>query len=91
MKIVIEIPEENIRLCPDYFQGDLIISQICHAIKNGTPLTESTERTGHWEHFSTGSDCSECNWSTGKYISPSKYCPNCGAKMVEPQKKRDKE
>jgi hypothetical protein len=40
-------------------------------------------KTGHWIHFASGDDCSECGWSTGKYESPSKYCPNCGAKMSE--------
>ena len=40
-------------------------------------------KTGHWIHFASGDDCSECGWSTGKYIDPSKYCPNCGAKMIE--------
>ena len=43
------------------------------------------QKTGHWIHFAQSDDCSECGWSTGKYISPSNYCPNCGAKMVEPQ------
>jgi len=38
-------------------------------------------RKGHWIHFAQSDDCSECGWSTGKYISPSKYCPNCGARM----------
>lgn len=40
-----------------------------------------TQKSGHWIHFAQGDDCSECGWSTGKYESPSKYCPNCGAKM----------
>ena len=42
-------------------------------------------KTGHWIHFASGDDCSECGWSTGKYISPSRYCPGCGCLMVEPQ------
>ena len=47
-------------------------------------VTKSQEpKTGHWIHFATSDDCSECGWSTGKYISPSKFCPNCGARMVE--------
>lgn len=36
---------------------------------------------GYWKHFSRSDDCSECGYSTGKYESPSPYCPNCGAKM----------
>lgn len=49
------------------------------------------QKTGHWIHFASSDDCSECGWSTGKYISPSKYCPNCGCLMVESQKNEDKE
>ena len=49
------------------------------------PPVTPQPKTGHWIHFASSDDCSECGWSTGKYISPSKYCPNCGAIMVEPQ------
>ena len=38
MKLIIDIPEENLRLCPEYYQGDLVISQIVHAVKHGIPL-----------------------------------------------------
>lgn len=55
------------------------------------PSVKQEPKTGHWLHFATSDDCSECGWSTGKYISPSKYCPNCGAKMVEPQESEGKE
>ena len=46
-------------------------------------LPSTQPKTGHWIHFANSDDCSECGWSTGKYISPSKYCPNCGAIMAE--------
>lgn len=49
------------------------------------PPVTPQPKTGHWIHFASSDDCSECGWSTGKYISPSKYCPNCGCRMVEPQ------
>ena len=39
-------------------------------------------RKGHWVHFSQSDDCSECGYSTGKYESPSNFCPNCGCRMV---------
>lgn len=45
----------------------------------------STEKTGRWIHWASGDDCSECGWSTGRYIPTTKYCPNCGCRMVEPQ------
>ena len=44
-------------------------------------LPSVTQKYGKWIHFAQSDDCSECGWSTGKYGSPSKYCPNCGAKM----------
>lgn len=31
--------------------------------------------------------CSNCGYNTGKYESPSKYCPFCGAKMDEEVKR----
>lgn len=46
-------------------------------------LVEAVNKTGHWIHFAASDDCSECGWSTGKYISPSEYCPHCGARMIE--------
>jgi len=41
----------------------------------------STEKTGRWIHWASGDDCSECGWSTGRYIPTTKYCPNCGSQM----------
>ena len=55
------------------------------------PSVKQEPKTGHWIHFATSDDCSECGWSTGKYISPSKFCPNCGCRMVEPQESEDAE
>lgn len=49
-------------------------------------LPSVTQKSGHWIHFAQSDDCSLCGWSTGKYISPSKYCPNCGAKMESEDK-----
>lgn len=49
-------------------------------------LPSVTHKSGHWIHFAQSDNCSECGWSTGKYISPSKYCPNCGARMESEDK-----
>lgn len=43
-------------------------------------------KTGHWIENPNAYECSECGiirakGTTGKY----NYCPNCGARMVEPQ------
>ena len=51
---------------------------------------EQEPKTGHWVH---GEYCSECGCDVPAYIIDwkwqkdmnAKYCPNCGAKMVEPQ------
>ena len=59
-----------------------------------------TEKTGHWilldECSNSGYYCSECHkkvvkegWS--ETVKKIKFCPNCGAKMVEPQESEDKE
>lgn len=56
---------------------------IVKMIDNAPTIKEIPTKTGHWKHFFAGDDCSECGWSTGKYISPSKYCPDCGAKMED--------
>ena len=39
-------------------------------------------KTGRWINLSKSSECSECGYNTGKYESPSKFCPNCGANMI---------
>lgn len=52
-------------------------------IKKLPPVTPKS-KTAHWIHFANSDDCSGCGWSIGKYISPSDYCPKCGARMIEP-------
>ena len=47
------------------------------------PSITPKPKTGHWIHFAWSDDCSECGWSTGKYGSPTRFCPNCGANMME--------
>ena len=49
-------------------------------------------KTGHWD--SRTCKCSECGYQItfSEYAERKyKYCPNCGAKMVEPQESEDKE
>ena len=41
MKLIIDIPEEYQRLCPEYYQGDIVLSQILHAVKHGTPIPDN--------------------------------------------------
>ena len=51
----------------------------------------STEKTGRWIDTGSGQECSECGEIQYGYDSFRKYCPNCGARMVEPQESEDKE
>jgi hypothetical protein len=62
---------------------------IANFIKELPPVTP---QTGHWipSHVpeSILDECSECGFSCGAFTF--NYCPNCGAKMVEPQESEDK-
>lgn len=62
--------------------GDTLIGKF-QAITELSDLPPVTlqQKMGRWIHFAWSDDCSECGWSTGKYESPTNYCPNCGAKM----------
>ena len=46
------------------------------------PPVKQEPKTGHWIDSSNGWMCSECKWDN---TFDTNYCPNCGAKMVEPQ------
>ena len=52
-------------------------------------------KTGHWRHYEGMLICSECGTEFYDDIMEycgddvPKYCPNCGAKMVEPQESED--
>ena len=49
---------------------------------------EQEPKTGHWiprNSYLLRYKCSVCERESEKY----KYCPNCGAKMVEPQENTD--
>ena len=56
---------------------------------------EQEPKIGHWKPFDLtwGRSiyyCTSCEHSTN-LETVFKYCPNCGAKMVEPQESEDKE
>ena len=51
----------------------------------------SQPKTGHWEDGSPISwICSECGYQVRIYNNTN-FCPNCGAKMFEPQESEDNE
>ena len=49
-------------------------------------VLEQEPKTGHWIDLHRCWICSECNQET--HIEH-KFCPNCGAKMVEPQESEE--
>ena len=86
MQIVIEIDKARykdiqriaeVQLESNHFQT---AEQI---IAKGVPI-EREPKTGHWieDEYEMEVRCSECGEENDEC---SKYCPNCGAKMVEPR------
>ena len=60
----------------------------------GCEYKEQDLKTGHWiTHKHNGieyMECSECStWFLRLYLTRNSYCPNCGAKMVEPQESEE--
>ena len=76
---------------------DKLYEPICMAIK----ALEQEPKTGHWiaidEEPHEDYECDSCGYMCSTFtanIKPSeeyKYCPNCGAKMIEPQESEGKE
>jgi len=97
MQIVIDIPEDTKnRLCFGItYQKD--IQTICEALNDGTPISDNEPKTGHWieteYHRWRCSVCREKGMSEWDNINDvrTNFCPNCGARMVEPQESEDKE
>ena len=65
-----------------------------NCVKNMSSVTPQEPKTGHW---TDDGYCSCCNKQTlpldisGYASGYDSFCPNCGAKMVEPQESEDKE
>ena len=61
------------------------------------PPVSVAEKTGHWKikrasihPYGNDVACSECGFTMGSSFGY-RYCPNCGAKMVEPQESEESE
>lgn len=62
------------------------------------PSAQPKPKTGHWIKVTNGRgghECDLCHEYAPSYQSGEEhltnYCPNCGAKMIEPQEREDKE
>lgn len=93
---VLDINESHHGQMPNH-----INHQIWQEIKD-LPSVKQEPKTGHWinRHIIANKTfdmivCSECgeefSFDAETGISEYNYCPNCGAKMVEPQERSDKE
>ena len=80
---------------PSYTDSLNVLAEVRDKVR-ALPLVNPQPKPGHWiEHegwnddaYSTEYSCSECNeWIDEK----SNFCPNCGAKMIDPQESEDKE
>lgn len=59
-------------------------------LKHIPSVTPQEPKTGHWilrPHIYGVAFCSECGFELK--INNTNYCPNCGAKMVEPQESEE--
>lgn len=81
------------------YSVDIAIDAIKYYVKD---YIDSQPKVGHWiaqdiHNCHTNFKCSECGYIHrfmhlyGKPTADYTYCPNCGAKMIEPQESEDKE
>ena len=77
--------QDVLRICDKYNGHGWVWSMIRKEVEELSPVEP---KTGHWisHHHGCEYECSECQ---DKQRARSKYCPNCGAKMVEPQESED--
>ena len=77
------------------YTGHIIVSGLCRDTATLLEALEQEPKTGHWIN---GDDkCPCCGKSKFEGLDADiwadwqpKHCPNCGAKMVEPQESEDK-
>lgn len=87
------------------FTGHIIVSDLCKDTANLLEALGQEPKKGHWEWVQYDYNpklgnwhCSECRCVVVECVDKNekggipwyKYCPQCGAKMVEPQERRNK-
>ena len=63
---------------------------VCQDIKELPPVKLQGPKIGHWiTEGRLHPKCDQCGWEYGSNIT--NFCPDCGAKMIDPQESEDKE
>lgn len=80
---------------------DISGEKTAEALDMAIKALEQEPKTGHWigidEEPHEDYECNRCGYVVSTYtanIEPHteyKYCPNCGARMIEPQESEDKD
>ncbi len=80
------------KFCEEHHIDWSINLGMAHIVVNDLPSVNPKERTGHWINSNIPNEeyvCSECGGACWYYdyrakVAKSKFCPNCGCRMVEP-------
>lgn len=74
------------------------IPKVCRAFDMAIEALEQEPRKGHWIEVTNGRgghECNICHEYAPSYRNGddhlTKYCPNCGCRMIEPQESEDQE
>ncbi len=60
------------------------------ACRGAIEFLEQEPKTGHWIDHEKHIECNKCGtWFLKSHQIRKSYCPNCGAKMVEPQESEE--
>ena len=83
--------------CKEYDQEKHCCHRYSKVIRDTVAEIGQEPKTGHWIDIMVGDmpaqACDQCNtfYPLAYTGGGHKYCPNCGARMVEPQERSDKE
>ena len=84
--------------CSGYNEAERHIMRAVQSVLYDSPSVTPQPKTGHW--IKTGDylitafgnvDYVKCSCCREYGLEKGNYCPNCGAKMIEPQESEDKE